>query len=551
MKKKLLVVASLILSVCLLLTISAKASGNNLPAEQNGKITLTEDVTLSTTFNVDSSKTLTIDLNGHTLTGPSSNYTIVNEGNLTIVDTGSKKGKIVGENNTASCIQNKKELKLDGVTVETKGFGAIKNEDKTTLTVTNSNLSSSYNPDSSHVGGVIINYGSATVTNTTLSATSLNMAAVTAANDSTSNADSTITLNNCELNSRYSVFTDKQVADKKVEVNVNGGNLQGIVKNNKSGSEINVSGNVKVSSLLTVLRDTNVKSGANLEITVDTKLGNPVTVPEGVTVTIPEGKKLTFASQIVVNGKINGYERLEKNNLFYNEAKKKYYSEDYLERAFSEAEEGESLKLLGDTTLTKKKGYDNEKNVTIDLNGHTLNTGTGINNEAKGKLTITDSSKSTNGKVVGEIENEGEITLGSADFSELKVKGDENKISVNNKYNELVRNEDGSFSTKVKPADYTKVEEAIKKLESLKSSEYKNFGLVELALSAIDYNKTALDQDEVDGYAKAIEDAIAKLEKKDGRQDDTPDTGTFNVYTVLGLASIVALAGIIVLNKRK
>ena len=54
MKKKLLVVASLILSICLLLTVSAKANGNNLPAEQNGKITLTEDVTLSTTYKVES-----------------------------------------------------------------------------------------------------------------------------------------------------------------------------------------------------------------------------------------------------------------------------------------------------------------------------------------------------------------------------------------------------------------------------------------------------------------------------------------------------------------
>lgn len=65
-----------------------------------------------------------------------------------------------------------------------------------------------------------------------------------------------------------------------------------------------------------------------------------------------------------------------------------------------------------------------------------------------------------------------------------------------------------------KPADYTKVDAAKAKADALKKDEYLDFSQVEAALNAVDRSKIITQQDEVDAMAKAIEDAIAALQKK-------------------------------------
>lgn len=67
----------------------------------------------------------------------------------------------------------------------------------------------------------------------------------------------------------------------------------------------------------------------------------------------------------------------------------------------------------------------------------------------------------------------------------------------------------------VDAADYSKVNEAIAKADQLKEEEYKDFTAVEAAMGAVDYTKSFLEQATVDGYAEAIERAIAALEYKD------------------------------------
>lgn len=64
------------------------------------------------------------------------------------------------------------------------------------------------------------------------------------------------------------------------------------------------------------------------------------------------------------------------------------------------------------------------------------------------------------------------------------------------------------------PADYTAVDAALTKVNGLNKSEYKNFSVVEDAVKLVDRTKSKAQQEEVDAMAKAIEDALAALEKK-------------------------------------
>ncbi|WP_182370781.1 GLUG motif-containing protein [Dorea formicigenerans] len=65
------------------------------------------------------------------------------------------------------------------------------------------------------------------------------------------------------------------------------------------------------------------------------------------------------------------------------------------------------------------------------------------------------------------------------------------------------------------PADYTKVDEAIAKVNALNKDNYKNFTAVEAAVNSVVRDKNITEQSEVDAMAKAIEDAIAALQYKD------------------------------------
>lgn len=63
-------------------------------------------------------------------------------------------------------------------------------------------------------------------------------------------------------------------------------------------------------------------------------------------------------------------------------------------------------------------------------------------------------------------------------------------------------------------ADYSAVEAAIAKAKALNRNDYKDFSAVDAAVKAVVYGKSINHQSEVDAMAKAIESAIAALEKK-------------------------------------
>ena len=109
------------------------------------------------------------------------------------------------------------------------------------------------------------------------------------------------------------------------------------------------------------------------------------------------------------------------------------------------------------------------------------------------------------------------------------------------------------------PADYTKVDAAIAKANALNKDNYKDFSAVETAVKAVVRDKNITEQSEVDAMAKAIEDAIAALEKKPastkpGTSDKSPQTGdTSNLalWIALLFVSGSAAVGTTIVSRRK
>ena len=109
------------------------------------------------------------------------------------------------------------------------------------------------------------------------------------------------------------------------------------------------------------------------------------------------------------------------------------------------------------------------------------------------------------------------------------------------------------------PADYTNVDSAIAKANALKKDDYKDFSSVEAAVNAVVRGKNITEQSEVDKMAKAIEDALAALEKKPaniipGTSDKSPqtgDTGNLALWIALLFASCGAAITITVVSRKK
>ena len=119
--------------------------------------------------------------------------------------------------------------------------------------------------------------------------------------------------------------------------------------------------------------------------------------------------------------------------------------------------------------------------------------------------------------------------------------------------------EDAIAALQYKAADYTKVDAAIAKANALNKNDYKDFSGVEAAVKAVVRGKNITEQSEVDKMAKAIEDAIAALEKKPastkpGTSDKSPQTGdTSNLALWIALLFISggAAIGTTVVSRKK
>lgn len=94
---------------------------------------------------------------------------------------------------------------------------------------------------------------------------------------------------------------------------------------------------------------------------------------------------------------------------------------------------------------------------------------------------------------------------------------------------------------------------------ALNKDEYKDFSGVETAVKAVVRGKNITEQSEVDKMAKAIEDAIAALEKKPAstksetsdKSTQTGDTSNLALWIALLFASGIATIGTTVANRKK
>ena len=120
--------------------------------------------------------------------------------------------------------------------------------------------------------------------------------------------------------------------------------------------------------------------------------------------------------------------------------------------------------------------------------------------------------------------------------------------------------EDAIAALQYKDADYTKVDAAIAKANALNKDDYKDFSGVKTAVKAVVRGKNITEQSEVDKMARAIEDAIAALEKKPastklGTSDKSPQTGdSSNLALCIALLFIsggVAIGTTVVSRKKK
>ena len=119
--------------------------------------------------------------------------------------------------------------------------------------------------------------------------------------------------------------------------------------------------------------------------------------------------------------------------------------------------------------------------------------------------------------------------------------------------------EDAIAALQYKDADYTRVDAAIAKANALNKNDYKDFSGVETAVKAVVRGKNITEQSEVDKMAKAIEDAIAALEKKPastkpGTSNKSPLTGNTSnlaLWISLLLASVGATLATTVASRKK
>ena len=81
------------------------------------------------------------------------------------------------------------------------------------------------------------------------------------------------------------------------------------------------------------------------------------------------------------------------------------------------------------------------------------------------------------------------------------------------------------------PADYSAVDAAIAAAKAIDSNLYSNYADVETAIGKVDRSKSKAEQAKVDAMAKAIEDAIAALEKKPSSSSSGSSRPRYDVTT--------------------
>ena len=577
MKKKIFSLGFIALLIALPFAVKAATSFDGM--QSGNVIKLTEDVTLSKKHVINEGESLTIDLNGHTLTGPTDNYLVDNKGTVKIIDTGSNKGKINCPSSGSSCLRNLGEMTIDGVTVES-AFVTIKNDAENdyygNLTVKNSTIISTRVRAATGDGytGALQNWGTAKVDNTTITATDKDTA-VFARSGSATNTDSTITISNSTLTGGWFVVHERDGNNQTTQtVNISDSTLTGqATATAYKGAVSNYSGNITVTTNKPSTSNVVVaNSKPGTKITFDMDYSTVLAIPEGVTVIIPEGRVLTVKLNGVKvgDGKLELQGKMEGAGAYLENANAYYPTLQNAIKYGVSSKGTDTVKLLENTKETSKIDVNLSKNITVDLNGYTVDGTSSVVINNTGTLTIKDTSKDQTGKFNPTITNSGKLTIKGGAYQAIPttnagatttVEGGTfpkeilDQVTVNENQT-VTTNEDGTVTIAYKKADYSKVEEAIDKANKLNKNDYKNFSLVEDAINKVDWSKNITEQKEVDKYAEDILKAIDNLELKD--KEDIKDEATnpktsdsiILVAVIGGIAVIVAVTAFIVLKKK-
>ena len=536
-------------------------SAASMPDDDNGKITLTEDIDLTETFTVNADEEITLDLAGHTITGSAdiNYYTIENNGKLTIIDSGTD-GKIICGEESSSCIRNNKgTLNIDGVYVESP-FATIKNEADSTLAVKNSEIVSTHVGNSLSGGftGALQNWGSATVDYTTITAAS--DYAVFARSGADEGKSSEITISNSNLSGAYFVVTERTNSTTTTQtINISDSTLSGRAST-PSGTVQSYSGDITLTTNHVSVNNTVIaNSDADTKITLDVDYNTTLAIPDGVTVVIPEDHTLTVPTNGVkvgngtldVQGKmVNGNVLVENTNGYYPTLRDAVQS-------IKLDTTGTEITLLNDTNETRNISI-SRKEITIDLNGHDINSTTGITLANSATIEITDSSDSE-GTVNTTVTNSGKLTITGGKFLSVPTTNqgatttlvggtfpsDEIADLDVPEDMEIVVNEDGTSSILYKLADYTKVDEALAAANAIDRSKYTEESLKVLddAIAGVDKTLRLDKQAEVDAMAETINNAIANLKEVDNAIDNPSTSDNVLTYVVLGGISLLGIAG--------
>ncbi len=549
-------------------------SAASMPDDDNGKITLTEDIDLTETFTVNADEEITLDLAGHTITGSAdiNYYTIENNGKLTIIDSGTD-GKIICGEESSSCIRNNKgTLNIDGVYVESP-FATIKNEADSTLAVKNSEIVSTHVGNSLSGGftGALQNWGSATVDNTTITAAS--DYAVFARSGADEGKSSDITISNSNLSGSYFVVTERTNSTTTTQtINISDSTLSGRASISNNGSIQSYSGDITLTTNHVSVNNTVIaNSEAGTKITLDVDYNTTLAIPDGVTVVIPEDHTLTVPTNGVKvgNGTLDLQGKMVNGNVLVENTNGYYPTLRDAVQSIKLDTTGTEITLLNDTNETRNISI-SRKEITIDLNGHDINSTTGINLANSATIEITDSSDNE-GLVNTTVTNSGKLTISGGKFNNVPTTNqgatttlvggtfpaDEIADLEVPEDKEIITNEDGTASIVYKAADYTKVDEAIKNAEAIDRSKYTEESLKALddAIKAIDRTLRLDKQAEVDAMADAINNAIASLVEitEDPNTDiENPSTSdNVGVFMALGAISVMGLAAATVVLKKR
>ena len=320
-----------------------------LAAANNGTLVLLADLTLEadTTLEVAAEDTVTIDLNGKAIIGniaKSVGHVIKNNGNLTLIGGTVK-------------------------SVADNGGSAIYNAAGATLTINGTTIVGAPKTGDSWPSYAINNYGEMNVNNATVTS---NHGAIAVYGD-TVIEDTTVTLNGIG-GSSHVFYVGGEGTDLVINggTYTHGGNVDGSLAYIMTGTTVTVNDGEFYASnggygLATYTGELIVNGGYFANAFLD--WGGPITIKGGSFAAKPNEKHIAEDYKLVTNGD-GTYSVTLDLSIMSAMVGDKYFKT--LEEAFAAANDGDTITLLSDKTLTETLVFDKDVDVTFDLGGHTI-----------------------------------------------------------------------------------------------------------------------------------------------------------------------------------